>query len=178
MSSQKIHLMFTGLGAGNIGDEAMFTAFLKHYRLPAGSTVEVWDPSSPVIKTLPQQYQYVDWKDDINSHQSIKSSRAALLVGGTPVAAEWGIDWPLRALADRLRFCHAEGIPVHAVGVGVDSLYDEEARQIFIDAFRPITSWTVRTSYCRSALLDLGVPSERIAVAADLAWLFSPDTCR
>ena len=176
MSNQRLHLMFTGLGAGNIGDEAMFTAFLEHYRLPAGSTVEVWDPSNPVIKTLPQQYQYVNWKDDINIHQSVKSSRAALLVGGTPVAAEWGIDWPMCALADRLRFCHAKGVPVHAVGVGIDSLYGEEARQIFIDAFRPITSWTVRTSYCRAALLDLGVPPERIAVAADLAWLFLPDT--
>jgi 2-polyprenyl-3-methyl-5-hydroxy-6-metoxy-1,4-benzoquinol methylase len=167
--------MFTGLGAGNIGDEAMFLAFLKHYPLPPGSTVEVYDPSSPVIKTLPRQYRYVDWRDDINNHQSIKSSRAALLVGGTPVAAEWGLDWPLRALADRLRFCHAEGIPVHAVGVGVDSLYDEAARQIFIDAFRPIASWTVRSSNCRAALLDLGVPSGKIAVTADLAWLFSPD---
>jgi polysaccharide pyruvyl transferase WcaK-like protein len=138
--------------------------------------VEVWDPSSPVIKTLSRQYQYVDWKDDLNNHQSIKSSRAALLVGGTPVAADLGLDWPMRALADRLRFCHAEGVPVHAVGVGVDSLCDEEARQIFINAFRTIASWTVRTSYCRSALVDLGVPSERIAVAADLAWFFSPDT--
>ena len=175
MSRQKIHLLFTGLGAGNIGDEAMFLAFLDHYYLPAGSTVEVWDPSSPVINTFPRQYRYVDWKDDLNNNQSVKSSRAALLVGGTPVAAEWGIDWPLRALADRLRFCHAEGIPVHAVGVGVDSLYGEEARQIFIDAFRPITSWTVRTFDCRSALLDLGVPSEKIVVGADLAWLFSPN---
>jgi len=174
--SQKLHLMFTGLGAGNIGDEAMFTAFLKHYRLPAGSTVEVFDPSSPVIKTLPRQYRYVDWKDDLNNHQSVQSSRAALLVGGTPVAEEGGLDWPMRALAYRLRFCHAEGIPVHAVGVGVDSLYDEEARQIFMNAFSPITSWTVRTSDCRSALLDLGVPSEKIIVSADLAWLFSPDT--
>ena len=138
MSSRKLHLMFTGLGAGNIGDEAMFTAFLKHYHLPAGSTVEVWDPSSPVINTFPRQYQYVDWKDDRNNHQSIKSSRAALLVGGTPVAVDLGLDWPMRALADRLHFCHAEGIPVHAVGVGVDSLYDEEARQIFIECFHDL----------------------------------------
>ena len=167
--------MFTGLGAGNIGDEAMFSAFLNHYRLPPGSTVEVYDPSSPVIRTLPRQYRYADWRDDINNHQSIKSSRAALLVGGTPVAAEWGLDWPMRALAERLRFCHAEGIPVHAVGIGVDSLHDEEARQIFIDAFRPIASWAVRSSNCRAALLDLGVPSGKIAVTADLAWLFSPD---
>jgi len=36
-----------------------------------------------------------------------------------------------------------------------------------------MASWTVRTSKCRSALLDLGVSSERITVGADLAWLLS-----
>lgn len=168
-------MLFTGLGAGNIGDEAMFLAFVKNYRLPPTSTVEVYDPASPVIKTLPQKYQYVDWKDDAGNNQLIASSRAVILAGGTPVASEWGVDWPLSALANRLCFCHVEKIPVHAVGVGVDFLHSKVARQIFTNAFLPIVNWTVRASSCRSALLDLGVSSEKIAVASDLAWLFSPD---
>ena len=175
MSSNKIHLIFSGLGAGNIGDEAMFLAFLKHYPLPPGSTVEVYDPSSRVIATFPRQYQYVNWKDDRQNQRFIQSSRTVLLVGGTPVAAEWGIDWPLCGVARRLHFCHAEGVPVHAIGMGADHLYEKKARKIFHSDFLPIASWTVRTSRCRDALLDLGVPSERIVVGADLAWLFLQD---
>lgn len=166
--------MFTGLGAGNTGDEAMFLAFLCHYRLPLGSTVEVYDPSSPVIKTFHSEYRYLDWKEDQKSSKALESAQAALMVGGTPVAHEWGLEWPMRGLARRLNFCHLNGIPVHAVGVGVDALHGREARKIFFDAFWPVKTWTVRSQTCRDALLNLGVSDERIMVGADLAWLFSP----
>lgn len=165
--------MFNGLGAGNIGDETMFLAFLDHYPMPPKSTVEVYDSSSPIIKTLPTYLRYLDWTDDEMNNKAAQSAQTVLLVGDTPVVCEWGLEWPMRALATRLRFCHSEGIPVHAVGVGVGALYEKEARKIFYDSFLPIKSWTVRSPRCRAALLDLDVPSERIAVGADLAWLFA-----
>ena len=96
-------------------------------------------------------------------------------MGATPVVSEWGLDWPLRAIASELSICHAEGIPVQAVGVGVDRLHDPEGRRIFNDAFLPIAGWTVRSPNCREAPLDLGVPEHKIVVGADLAWLFAPD---
>lgn len=175
VTNRKLHLLFNGLGSGNIGDEAMFVAFADRYGLPSGTTVEVSDPSHPIIKTLPDRYTYTDWRDNDRNNQSAKASRAGLLVGNTPVMCEWGLDWPMRALSARLSFFHSEGIPVHAVGVGVDDVRDPEAREIFRSAFLPIASWTVRSPQCRSALLDLGVLPEKIVVAADLAWLFSPD---
>jgi len=174
LSRPKLHLMFTGLGAGNTGDEAMFLAFLNYYRLPPGSTVEVYNPSSPVIKTFPCEYRYLDWKEDQKSNEALESAQAALMVGGTPVACEWGLKWPMQGLARRLNFCHLKGIPVHAVGVGVDALYGRDARKIFFGAFWPVKTWTVRSQKCRSALLNLGVSDKRIMVGSDLAWLFSP----
>jgi len=175
LSGKKAHLMFNGLGAGNIGDEAMFSGFLQGCSLLRSSTVEVYDPSSPIIETLPIEFQYTDWRNDEKNDRLAKSAGVALLVGDTPVMSEWGLDWPMRALAKRLLFCHSQGVPVHAVGVGVDVLNEKKARQIFSDAFLPITSWTVRTPKCQDCLIDLGVSSERIAVGADLAWLFVPE---
>jgi 2-polyprenyl-3-methyl-5-hydroxy-6-metoxy-1,4-benzoquinol methylase len=169
------HLLFTGLGAGNIGDEAMFLGFSNYYPLPPGSTVEAYDPANPVIRTLPSRFRYVSWTSDRENEEAVKSAETILLLGGTPVQCEWGLEWPMRALARKLRFCRSEGIPVHAVGVGVDALHHREARKIFFEDFTAIESWTVRSPSCRSALLDLGVPPETVAVAADLAWLFSPD---
>ena len=169
------HLIFSGLGAGNIGDEAMFKGFTDHFPLPDGSTVEVYDLHSPIVETLPEGFTYLDWKDDEKCVQAIESSRAILLVGGTPISCAWGLDWPLRALAQRLDQCHAKGLPVHAVGVGVDTLDNQDARDIFCRSFLSIISWTVRSVQCRQSLLNLGVPPEKIAVAADCAWLFTPD---
>ena len=75
MSDRTTHLLFTGLAAGNIGDEAMFSAFLNHYRLPHGSTVEVYDSASPVIETFPRHYRYVDRRDERRIRQAIESSQ-------------------------------------------------------------------------------------------------------
>ena len=170
-----MHLLFTGLGAGNIGDEAMFNGFVGNFPLPAGSTVEVFDVENPVVNTLPACFRYVDWRDEGKCRQAIDSCQAVLLVCGTPVTSELGIDWPLRFLAHRLDYCHGAGLPVHAVAVGVDDLSQQEARDIFRQSFLPIASWTVRSRQCQQALLHLNVPQEKIAVAADYAWLFAPE---
>jgi polysaccharide pyruvyl transferase WcaK-like protein/2-polyprenyl-3-methyl-5-hydroxy-6-metoxy-1,4-benzoquinol methylase len=168
------HQMFNGLGAGNIGDELMMLGFLNLIHPKDGSTIEIWDENSSVINWFPKRYRYIPWRDDRMCEQHIMSSHAVLLVGDTPVTELVGLDWPLKALREKLLFCHKSGIPVYAVGVGVDQLKDPEALQIFYDAFLPISSWTVRSASCRHALTALGVPDDRIIVASDLAWLYEP----
>jgi len=101
------------------------------------------------------------------------------MVGGTPVSHLVGLDWPLKALKKRLMFCHENGIPVHAVGIGVDHLNDPDAVKMFEEAFLPVKSWSVRSANCRHSLMSLGVPENRIVVASDLAWLYEPEKdCR
>ncbi|MEI6259944.1 MAG: polysaccharide pyruvyl transferase family protein [Deltaproteobacteria bacterium] len=168
------HQMFTGLGAGNIGDELMMLGFLKLIKPCEGSAIEIWDASSPAIRWFPEKYRYLPWRDDSKCEQSVSSSQAVLLVGGTPVSHLAGLDWPLRALKRRLLFCHDSRIPVHAVGIGVDHLNDPDARKMFQDSFLPITSWTVRSANCCRALIALGVSDNRIVIASDLAWLYEP----
>jgi polysaccharide pyruvyl transferase WcaK-like protein len=98
-------------------------------------------------------------------------------MGDTPVMDQWGLEWPLRANAGKLKLCHALGKPVHAVGVGIDRLSDPEGLHIFQECYAPIASWTVRSARCRQALLEMGIPEERIVVGADWAWLLpvTPD---
>jgi polysaccharide pyruvyl transferase WcaK-like protein len=76
-------------------------------------------------------------------------------------------------LAPRLAHFHKNASPVDAVGVGVDDLESTEAKELFREYFLPIRSWTVRSPFCRAALLRLGVAEERIRVGADWAWLYS-----
>ena len=170
----KTHQMFSGLAAGNIGDELMMLGFLTLARPMKGGTIEVWDAESPAVQWFPEEFSYISWMDNDVCERCASASHVVLLVGGTPVSELVGLDWPLKALEKRLKYCHVRGVPVHGVGVGVDRLKKPEARRIFQEAFLPIASWTVRSAHCRDALRDLGVPQDRIVVASDLAWLHAP----
>lgn len=157
--------IYTGLGAGNIGDEFMARVFWD--RLPAEITLEVplGREAAGQHEPYPPQHHYV-------AADIIPEAVPGLLVGATPVTASEGLDWPLRFLAPGLMRFHREKCPVDAVGVGVDHLDDVEARRIFQDAFSPIRSWTVRSAHCIQALCELGVPESRVRLGADWAWLY------
>lgn len=166
-----MHLLFNGLGAGNIGDEAMWAGFLCGWPLPEGSTVEVWDAHAPILKTFSTSYCYLDWRDRQGCLEAAKKADLILLVGDTPIM-EWD-EWPLRYHSERLQDLGQEA-KLMAVGVGISRLEKEESRGLFRKQHLRICNWTVRSMRCRAALIDLGVPEEHIVVGADLAWLYSP----
>jgi len=162
----------TGLGAGNIGDDLMAEAFWD--KLPSRIALEVarFPEAARRRGFYPVRHRYVavDWPGDEGACGEVPG----LLVGGTPVAEAEGLDWPLRFLARRLVRFHRKGLPVDAVGIGVDRLASAEARRLFADGFAEVRSWTVRSQACRAALVDLGVDAARIRVGADWAWLHQP----
>ena len=172
----KTHQMFNGLAAGNIGDELMYIGFLNIIHPSVASTVEIWDSKTSVEQWLPGGQRYIPWDDDELCERCASEAGVVLLVGDTPVTEDLGVEWPLRALSKRLAFCHNNGIPVHAIGVGVDHLFTPEAIAIFTENFKPIATWTVRSENCRQSLLKLGVDDHKVVVAADLGWLYTPKT--
>ncbi len=163
----------SGLGAGNLGDELMAHAFWK--ALPKGYRLRVEHLGLFARHTAsyPPEHEY-----DVVTLDARLATRApelpGLLVGATPVSEELGLDWPLRYLAGRLGPFHERGLPVDALGVGVDLLRSPGAIELFREAFLPVRSWTVRSERCRDALLSLGVDPNRIATGADWAWLCDP----
>ncbi|MCK4872984.1 MAG: polysaccharide pyruvyl transferase family protein [Phycisphaerales bacterium] len=167
----RCHLLFNGLGAGNIGDEAMFAGFCAIFEMAPGSTVEVFDANAPIVCTLPGEYAYITWTDESACDRAIREAELILLVGDTPVSELHGIHWPLLPIGARIRRAIDLGKQVDAVAVGVDHLRDPQARRVFAERYAAIRSWTTRSGDCRRALRDLGVDEARIAVAADLAWV-------
>jgi polysaccharide pyruvyl transferase WcaK-like protein len=166
-----------GLGAGNIGDELMARAFWV--RIDPGLSLEVavlsdylrqHDPYPPFYRYVP-----VDFDSPESPSQNVN---LGLLVGDTPVTHREGMAWPLEFLGPRLRTFHERGIPVDALGTGIDRLDSAEALALFRDAFLPIRSWTVRSPRCRDALLSMGVAAEQVIVGADWAWLYRPQIDR
>jgi polysaccharide pyruvyl transferase WcaK-like protein len=163
----------TGLGAGNIGDEIMARGFWDS--LPPTISLEValfpWHGRHRAPYPGQHRYRDVDWAGNENGHVT---GGMGLMVGDTPVNEAEGLHFPLGFLRPRLRHFHERGIPVHAIGVGVDRLGQPEGLELFRDAFLPIRTWTVRSEFCREALLAMGVSGDRIAVGADWAWSYRP----
>jgi polysaccharide pyruvyl transferase WcaK-like protein len=167
------HQIANGLGAGNIGDELMARAFWD--ALPPGLrlTVDLFPNHVRQREPYPDRHHYATLEWD-GPPSAAPPAVPGLLVGDTPVTESLSLEWPLRFLAPRLRAFHEAGLPVDAVGVGVEPLRSAEARDIFTRDFRAIRSWTVRSEACRASLLDLGVDRDRIEVGADWAWLYRP----
>jgi polysaccharide pyruvyl transferase WcaK-like protein len=160
-----------GLGAGNIGDELMARAFWGRIDSAIHLEVPLLSEYSRQHEPYPPGYHYLPVDFDAPESPA-EGVGLGLLVGDTPVTEREGLGWPLGFLGPRLRTFHERGIPVHAVGTGIDQLDSAPALSLFREAFLPIRSWTVRSPRCRQALLSMGVPTELIAVGADWAWLY------
>jgi polysaccharide pyruvyl transferase WcaK-like protein/SAM-dependent methyltransferase len=170
----KAHLLFNGLGAGNIGDEAMFAGFLNTIYPRIDMTIEVFDKNAPVVETLPPEHSYMSHNDSKACLKAALDSEVVLIVGNTPVMEDWGLEWPMLFHARHIDELKRYGKTIYALGVGVDFLHSKEGRKIFSNSHFLIDGWTVRSDSCREALVDLGVSEDRIRVAADLAWVFQP----
>ena len=168
----RVHQLDTGLGSGNIGDDAMFLA--AHACLTPEFELSTEVHSLERAQVLPQGVRYLSVGDSGAIEESIRKADVAFLMGDTPVMDQWGLEWPLIANSRKLEVCHQLGKAVHAVGVGVDRLENPEGLRLFQDYYSAIASWSVRSENCRRALLGMGVPAEKIVVGADWAWLLSP----
>jgi polysaccharide pyruvyl transferase WcaK-like protein len=165
--------ILNGLGAGNIGDEYMMHAFWE--QLPPGFHLHValFGESHRQRQPYPERFRYYLHTPNGIENEWVRDM-PGLLAGTTSITDVEGWGWPLSFEAPRLQHFHDLGLPVDAVGVGVDSLVTPEGRSLFARHFLPVRSWTVRDDSGRNALLDLGVDPVRVAVGADFAWLYEP----
>ena len=174
-----IRHIHSGLGCGNIGDELMARSFWN--RLPPDMRVEVEIGRWAVRQRepYPEQHRHVPVGRRVALRRWAGSLRpgprpqAGLLVGTTPIQEAEGLA-SIRHVASRVRRAELDGLPVDAVGVGVEPLRSPDATALFRQGFGRVRSWTVRSEPCRQALLELGVPGDRVRIGADWAWLHRP----
>src|ERR1043165_491577 len=169
------HFLFNGLGAGNIGDEAMFEGWTGIHPPSSRDVIEVWNPASVPAAIFNSSLAYTAYNQPAVRDEHLRRRPRVLLVGDTPVMEMWGLEWPLAFHSACLKQCFDHGAVVHAIGVGVDRITGAEARSLFSKQHSRITDWTVRSEACRASLLDLGRAENSVRVAADLAWLFHPE---
>ncbi|MFN0102585.1 MAG: polysaccharide pyruvyl transferase family protein [Bryobacteraceae bacterium] len=167
--------IFNGLGAGNIGDELMMHGMWRE--LPADFPLHIFlhENSRLQRQPYPERFQYRTLALPPSGFElDAVDDAPGLLAGTTSVTDSEGWGWPLAFLAPRIQYFRNRGLPVDAVGVGVDFLVTPEGRRLFTDHFSTIRSWTVRNTSSREALIEAGIEPVRIEVGADWAWLYEP----
>jgi polysaccharide pyruvyl transferase WcaK-like protein len=171
MASDEAYQILNGLGAGNIGDNLMAHAFWDSLPPAFRLHVAVFGNYKLQRQSFPSQHKYYEYNGE-DLECSWVRGMPAVLVGTSCITDAEGHHWPLGFLAERLRVLHENGVPVDAIGVGVDGVWSPEGRRLFEQHFLQIRSWTVRDAAARDFLIGLGVHADKVAVGADWGWLY------
>ena len=163
-------------GAGNIGDEAVLEGFTK-------LVYEGYPGLIPTVATHNPEYdaavaphnRYYDVKrPGWRARWANRRAQAKAVVGDTPIS-DYDGDWPLCEIAQFVRTAVRRNQPIAFIGTGTEELQHEKSRSIVANVLAPNAAhWSVRGDRDAQRLLGLGVPEDRITVAADLAWLLPP----
>jgi polysaccharide pyruvyl transferase WcaK-like protein len=186
-------------GAGNIGDEATLQGFARllmlegngitngngngngnggghgHSQGNAATRVSVAsrDPAHTARVEPAFTYFNASGRDPKRWWAKLRASAQAF-VGGTPIMDVLGA-WPLCEVVPLVRSAERRGAAIAFVGIGTETLQQEESRRIVAAELAPrVRHWSVRCDRDRQRLIDWDVSPDRITVASDLAWLLEP----
>lgn len=169
-------LPFGFYGAGNTGDEATLNGFarlLAHHQTP----VSVWCGSrnpAHTARTEPAFRYFSTQRADPRRWYAKLRANAYAVAGGTPIQDVLG-DWPLSELTPHVQSIDRRKVPFVFIGVGIEDLRHKRSRHLLKEEFAPrVRHWSVRSERGREKLLEYGVPSSLVSVAADMAWLIDP----
>ncbi len=160
-------------GWGNIGDESTLQGFARVVGQHSSDLRVAVASRNPAhtAKVEPSFQYFPAGADTLRGRWALRRSKIHVVAGGTPVMDNLG-DWPLKELVPLVQSAVRSGRKFAFVGVGVETLAGERSRRLVTTELAPhVIHWSVRSDRDRSRLESLGVPSSRITVAADMAWL-------
>jgi polysaccharide pyruvyl transferase WcaK-like protein len=163
-------------GWGNIGDEATLQGFARVVA-QARPEYSVWVGSRNPTHTASVEPSFRYFHAEERSWRrwwAEQRTSAVVVAGGTPIMDCHG-EWPLCELVPLVEEASHRRKPVVFVGSGTEQLQREESRRVVTARLAPkVRYWSVRSEPDKARLIEYGVSPERVAVAADMAWLLEP----
>ncbi len=160
-------------GWGNIGDEGTLKGFAQLLtQTGVRATVTLGSRNPAHTAAVEPMFRYFEGArpDPRRWIAKLRASSHAF-VGGTPIMDVLG-EWPLCDVRPLVLGAVRRKLPVVFVGVGIEGLRLDASVKIMKEDITPhVLSWSVRSQKDQQRLLGVGVPPERITVAADMAWL-------
>jgi polysaccharide pyruvyl transferase WcaK-like protein len=171
-SKRSILFGFDFYGAGNIGDDLMLAGYLEPSVTPDAAT----SGSCKLVSTQKDRFPSVTWfprnspEWNAERRRLISSSPIWLGVGDTPFQLSSG-DWSVNHLIKETRCLEGmSDTPMLMIGVGAETAIEkaQSALQPVLDRVDYI--WA-RDSHSAEILCKIGLRSEKISVASDLAHI-------
>jgi polysaccharide pyruvyl transferase WcaK-like protein len=163
-------------GSGNIGDEATLHGFACLLEISSGRATAAIGSRNPrhTARVEPAFRYFKPGGLDPRRWWAKLRASAHAIVGGTPIMDTLG-DWPLNELTPLVESTDKWKVPLAFIGVGVERLRRDKSVRVVRDAIATrVSHWSVRSDRDRERLVEYGVRSSAITVAADLAWLIKP----
>ncbi len=178
MSHVRLAVPFGFYGWGNIGDESTLQGFgrlISRYRGEIGVWVASRSPAH-TARIEPSFSYYNAVGRDVRRWWAQSRAGANVFVGGTPIMDTLGT-WPLSEVIPLVSSVRDKGLPIVFLGIGTEHLLRQDSKSLFAQKLAPhVLHWSVRCSRDKLRLEEYGVASDRVTVAADLAWMLDPVT--
>ncbi|MBM3121856.1 MAG: hypothetical protein FJZ97_06680, partial [Chloroflexi bacterium] len=171
-------------GAGNAGDEWILKGLLAEMRRRAPAMEARVLSYSPENTRHEHGVEALGWGDLEGLAEAVRWSSLVVVGGGGLWQDYWGFD-PLDLLSGRpggiagygtpLVLAHLLGRPSAFLGAGVGPLRESASRDAVRDLAAMAGLISVRDAASRDELIACGLPSDRMHLGADLAFLSGPD---
>lgn len=173
----RIVVPFGFYGWGNIGDESTLQGFARltatYDRIKFRAWVASRNPSHTA--RIEPTFKYYDaLKFNLRGWWARRLAGVYLFAGGTPIMDILG-SYPLAEVVPIVTTGSRRGKRILFVGIGTESLHQEESRHLLSEILAPrVHHWSVRSQRDKDRLMEWRVPADSITVAADMAWLLDP----
>lgn len=168
------YTLFGPYGAGNIGDDAILDALLSRHFDLRRQRLSIITESPEATRRHVSAAHLLARKDFAAWEIAVRRSAGILLAGGTMISDLQGMRFPFGYSKPLLELARNNRKPHAMMGVGVNSVETAEGKEFFRRLYQNVDVFTVRDDHCANALLNLGVPQDRIAVAADPVFGWRP----
>lgn len=166
--------LFGPYGAGNIGDDAILQSLIARHFNPQEQRLAIVTEATQATARHIRSAHLVCRRDKDVMATAVQKSRGILLGGGTMISDCQGMGFPFHHSQAMLEMARQFGKPHAAMGIGVNPVMTPEGKAFFRTWYDRIEVFAVRDDYCANVLLDLGVSQERIVVAADPVFGWTP----
>lgn len=153
MSDKKKIKVFGASNCGNVGDD-LIALILKKY-------IEGFFEDRAEVTLIPQQKQFEQIKDaDI------------LIIGGGGLIYDYDIN-NVKNYCEAVRYAHDYRIPVYFMGMGVQHVFSEEAKNIYKAELPKVSAIVTRGTFDSQFIVDtLGYDPARVITSRDLVFLY------
>ena len=183
MANSKLIFLVGYYGFGNIGDEAILSATLVHFRGRRADLHFVVASGNPEQTAASHGTAAIRWNDTAAILRTVQAADLVVIGGGGLFQDYWGVDadtfltdrhWGVVYYAGPALLAMLYRKPLILFAVGVGPLYSEHGKKFTRVAAEAASAITVRDEASQTLLEELGIPKKKIRVTADPAFLFQP----